>query len=150
MHKWGKEGVDFGGIYDAASYIGGKLRTYGRVNVSDMKEKYGTARVYVSFGWTQLHDITHPGYHYIQWKGGHYYVPSWLNYLVIPYQKWLYRYYYKKALKKFPHLVEEILTGADWSELLLNLDPRLSIVRESDNVTVVHWDSKDPDVGLDS
>lgn len=29
-----------------------------------------------------------------------------------------YRNTYKKAIKKWPHLTEEILSGADWSEFL--------------------------------
>lgn len=96
---------------------------------SQMKEKYGTARVYCSFGLHQIHSITHPGYVFNQY-------PKWLwvldcHYghrllrlfqpLVIKWQTFIYRLAYKKALKKFPHIKDEILGGADYRELLKGL-----------------------------
>ncbi len=129
MHKWGEDGVDWDGIDSAASYIGTNLIRFGRVRVSDMKEKYGTVRVYCSFGWYQLHCITHPNYAYNQY-------PKWLwnidcnylskviplmNWFIVPYQKLLYSYFYNRAIRKWPHLKQEILDSADWSELLEHL-----------------------------
>lgn len=126
MHAWGDKDVDWKGINDAAEYIGTNLRRWGRVNVTQWKEKYGTVRVYCSFGWYQLFSITHPGYVYSRY-------PKWLwsldcavlsrfvtklNFLVIPLQVRLYKHLYKKALEKWPHLRLEILSGADHSELL--------------------------------
>lgn len=126
MHTWGDEGVDWEGIGDAAEYIGRNLRRWGRVGVTTTKEKYGTVRVYCGFGWYQLFSITHPGYVYSRY-------PNWLwsldclylsrlirplNRVVVPYQRWLYTYFYGRALKKWPHLRLEILSGADWNELL--------------------------------
>lgn len=100
MHMWGEEGVDWQGIGDAACYIGGFCQRWGRIPVSDMKEKYGTVRVYLYFGFFDW-----------GWK-------SYLNWLVVPYQHRIYRLAYKKAIAKWPHLREEILCGADWQELL--------------------------------
>ena len=40
-----------------------------------------------------------------------------LNRLMIPYQKWIYRRVYKKAVQKWPHLYDEIVSCADWGEL---------------------------------
>lgn len=126
MHKWGDEGVDWKGIGDAAHWIGVQLRRWGRVGVIQTKEKFGTARVYCHFGWSQVHCVTHPGYAYNQY-------PKWLWVLdcnvgsrliglvgraVIPYQRWLYRRVYFAAVKRWPHLEAEILDGADYSELL--------------------------------
>jgi len=129
-HEWGDENVDWTGIDQAAFYIGSFLKRWGRMPVSAMKEKYGTARVYCSFGWYGLLTITHPGWcHY-----GPY--PKWLQYLdiyvlsrvipytnwvVVPYHKFLYKIAYKKALKRWPHLKNEILDGADWQEYLTHL-----------------------------
>lgn len=138
MHNWGKEGVDWKGINDAAEYIGEGLRKWGRINVSQWKEKWGIVCVYCSFGWWQVHNITHPGYSYIQWKIGHLYVPELLNKLVVPYQEWLYRRYYRKALQKWPHLREEILSGADYSELLT--EHGIHRVRTSENSYDIHYD----------
>lgn len=126
MHIWGEEGVDWEGISAAAAYIGEGLRKWGRVNVVQYKEKYGTVRVYCSLGWWQIHAITHPGYAASQY-------PHWLwaldckfgslicralNYIVIPYHKWLYRRYYRMAVQKWPHLRHEIICVADYPDLL--------------------------------
>lgn len=127
MHYWNNRDIDWAGIGEAASYIGINLRRWGRVNVSQTKEKYGTARVYCSFGVHQpLHELIWPGYAFRQ-------MPQWLwnldidvlsplsrplNWILVPYQKVLYTYYYGRALEKWPHLRKEILGGADWPELL--------------------------------
>ena len=71
MHVWGDKDVDWQGIDDAASYIGDGLRFWGRVSVSQYKEKYGTVRVYCSLGLWDWHQLTHPGYAFNQW-------PKWL------------------------------------------------------------------------
>ena len=146
QHLWGEPGVDFVGISDAAHFIGDNLRKYGRVCVLDSKEKYGTVRVYCVFGWTGFHSITHPGYAYNRY-------PKWLwnvdtsqpvykafsvlNKIVVPYQQWLYRRAYKKAIAKWPHLVLEILDGADWSELLTGLSVKYDKYR-SENWTTTY------------
>jgi hypothetical protein len=126
MHTWGDTGVDWEGISDAAHYIGSMLLKYGRVQVLDMKEKYGEVRVYVSFGWYQIHCITHPGHSYgrypkFLWNLDCMYlshIVPLLNPVVVPMQKFLYTYIYGKALRKWPHLRKEILQGADYPELL--------------------------------
>ena len=129
MHSWGDENVDWKGINSAAEFIGVNLRRWGRVNVRDYKEKFGTVRVYCSLGWHQFHSITHPG-----WCGNQY--PKWLwhldcrvgskiirplNYVILPYHIWLYRRLYSMAVKKWPHLRREILCMADYSDLLKGL-----------------------------
>lgn len=130
MHHWGDKDVDWAGISDAARFIGEGLRRWGRMNVTDWKEKYGTVRVYCGLGWFSLLSITHPGYmHY-----GPY--PKWLmtfdlwhghkltrlvNWAVVPLHKRLYRWRYKQALRRWPHLRQEILCCADWPDLLKGL-----------------------------
>ena len=129
MHDWSDPNVDWLGINDAAYYIGHTLRVHGRIQVRDFKEKWGTVRIYCSFGWWLLHDITHPGHAYCRypkwlWKldctYGRYIVQP-LNYIVIPWQKWMYRKLYKNAIYKWPHLRKEILCCADWPEILEGL-----------------------------
>lgn len=130
MHHWGDEGVDWEGISAAARYIGLGLRKWGRVGVCDYKEKFGTVRVYCSIGWYSLLSVTHPGWMhygpYPKWLStfdiyhGHKLV-RWMNFFVVPYHKWLYRRFYKKAIAKWPHLKNEILNSADWHELLKGL-----------------------------
>lgn len=143
MHDWSSKWPYFNDVEDAASYIGNALRKWGRVNVRQTKEKYGTVRVYCSFGWSQLHCITHPGYCFGQY-------PKWLwsldclylskivrllNFIVIPYHKWLYNIMYQKAIKKWPHIKEEILVDADWPEF----------IDGNDEIMAAHWTTFDKD-----
>lgn len=129
MHRWGDENVDWNGINDAAKYIADFLTKFGRVSVFDYKEKFGEVRVYCNLGWTSLHSIIYPGYAYSQF-------PQWLwvldlkfftyvlkipNRIVIRYHSALYRLAYKYAVKKWPHLHDEILNAADFPELLEGL-----------------------------
>ena len=129
MHSWGDENVDWKGINSAAEFIGVNLRRWGRVNVRDYKEKFGTVRVYCSLGWHQFHSITHPG-----WCRAQY--PKWLwhldcrvgskiisplNRVILPYHIWLYRHLYSMAVRKWPHLRREILCMADYGDLLKGL-----------------------------
>lgn len=131
MHTWGDKGVDWHGISDSAEEIGDFLVKWGRVNVRDTKEKYGTVRVYLDFGWYQVHSITHPRSmfnRYPKWLWSldcKYFsrVFKYINYLVVPYHIWLYKLAYKRAVLKRPHLIAEIMYGADFDELLTGLFP---------------------------
>ena len=127
MHDWGGDFKNFYEVGQAADEIGEFCRRWGRIGVRQTKEKYGTARVYCSLGWYQLHCITHPGHCYSRY-------PKWLwkfdiNYLskiirripIIRYHKFIYRLAYKRALRKYPFIRDEIIYGADWSEFLEGL-----------------------------
>ncbi len=149
MHTWGDEGVDWEGISEAARYIGENLRKWGRVCVSQYKEKFGEVRVYCSFGWYDLHSITHPGHAYIRYRkngilwhlnyiSGHGWFFRFLNRFAIPYQKFLYTYFYGRALRKWPHLRLEILSGADWSELLAKYG--VHKIRTGETSCVIRYD----------
>lgn len=115
----------------ASEEIGLFLLKWGRVPVRDFKEKYGTVRVYCSLGWNSLHNIFYPGYAYYQF-------PDWLRNLDIyhgdkilrctgfglvsfHFHKFLYRLAYKRALKKYPTIRENIIGSADWPEFLKGL-----------------------------
>jgi len=125
MHQWGDEDVDWDGINDAAYFIGNWLRKYARMNVTDIKEKYGTVRVYCSFGWHGIYPILRPGYcYYPKWWPMR--LDFWLantriftllNRLVVHLQCKAYAWRYKKAVEKWPHLYKEIVSSADYGEL---------------------------------
>lgn len=125
MHFWGDGDFDWVGLDDSISMIAKNLKR-ARVNVRDYKEKYGTCRIYCSLGWYSLHDITHPGYvcyRYPKWLVhlDIYYlskIVKLLNWIVVPIHKWVYKNAYKKAVKKYPHLIEEICCCADYVDLL--------------------------------
>lgn len=149
MHDWSEKDVDWAGISEAAEYIGLGLRKWGRMEVRDYKEKYGTVRVYCSFGWQSLHSVTHPGWAYIQYKRNSLlWFLEWnrvvrkciqsLNCLVIPFHVWLYRKFYRNAIRKWPHLRLEILSGADYSKLLS--EHGVHHIRTSSNSYEIRYD----------
>jgi replicative DNA helicase Mcm len=88
-----------------------------------------TARIYCSLGWYQFHNITHPRTVYNRypkwlWELDCYYGTKIVPFLfgwVVHYHAWLYRKVYSMAVKKYPHLREEILCCADYDELLEGL-----------------------------
>lgn len=137
MHSWGDGFEFFGEVGRAADEIGDFCRRWGRIQVRQTKEKYGTARVYCSFGLYSLHSITHPGHvwnRYPRWlRRIDYFVFANLfrvlriNKLVEPYQIWVYRLAYKRALTKYPMIRLEILNGADYTELLEPLYRRFQV-----------------------
>lgn len=131
MHCWGDGFPYFGDVGEAADYIGTFCRRWGRICVTQTKEKYGTARVYCHIGYYSLHGLIYPGYAYSQF-------PDWLWHLdcrvitklmsffrfdkiMVLWQKFIYRTAYKRALKKWPHIRNEILDCADFYEFLKDL-----------------------------
>lgn len=129
MHSWGHwPDEEFDKVNDAAEYIGEGLRRWFRVGVIQYKEKFGTVRVYCHLGWSAFYEV---------WRPGYVWVPTWwpwrldlkisqvvmplVNFISIPIMISGYRYFYKSALKKWPHLREEILCCADFPEYLHGL-----------------------------
>lgn len=101
------------------------LTSFARMG-ADTKWKYGTIRCYVTFGWYQVHSVTHPGYHYGQY-------PKWLwnldcrygHRLLAPlfplssaFHKFMYRLAYKMALRRWPEHRQALLDGMDYPELI--------------------------------
>jgi hypothetical protein len=131
MHSYGNWSDSlFNQVSDASYYIGDYIAKWGRIHVSQCKEKYGTVRVYCNIGYSTLYEFLFPKHNFIRapkwlWKIDlftSYHIYSVLiNKLVIPYQKWIYKKAYKKALYIWPHLKEEILCCADFGELLEDL-----------------------------
>lgn len=129
MHSWGGPFPYFAEVGEAADEIGDFCAKWGRIGVRQTKEKYGTARVYCSFGAWGFHSLIYPKYVYSQF-------PDWLwkldcrigtkilspfQKVIIKYQIFIYKLAYKKALEKYPFIKDEILGGADWHELLTHL-----------------------------
>jgi len=124
MHNWGDESVDWGGINDAARFIAVNLRRWGRIAVTDYKEKYGTVRVYCHFGFDCFHSIWRPSYLWIHPKWPYKldlrlskYVMPILNKIIVPWQIFIYRNFYRRAINKWPHLYKEIVSCAAHGQL---------------------------------
>jgi len=154
MHYWG-EWPDklFMDVEMAAQEIGDYCRKWGRIQVTQTKEKYGTARVYCHFGIHQLHSITHPGYCYSRyptwlWKFDCIYISKFfelirLNIPIVGFQKYIYNKAYQNAIKKYPHIREEILSDADWPEYIDgNEDIMVNWTTTDENGNTVPWTKK--------
>lgn len=126
MNRWGDKSVDWKGISEVVLYFHDYSRRYGRLG-GDVKEKYGTVRFYVQFGYLSLHGLVYPGYVRNQF-------PAWLwkldlnvltpvlqfffERLFVFWQKKVYGRMYLNALKRYPHLEREILCAADYPEFI--------------------------------
>lgn len=129
MHRWGDENVDWEGIEECCHILYKICTKYGRLG-GQLKEKWGEIRFYARFEKLSLHSLIYPGYHFIQF-------PNWLykldNKVISPvlnfffgkvflkYQRYMYRLGYKRCLKAYPHLREEILSASDHDNLLEGL-----------------------------
>ena len=131
-HSWG-DGFEFFGEVDQAAFeIGEFCKRYGRIYVSDSKEKFGGVRVYLMFGAISLHSLLFPG-----WHCKHKLFPQWLwkldirvlsrvvgklnNLGFVKWQTFIYRLAYKRAVAKYPIIRDEILRSADYPEFLVGL-----------------------------
>ena len=125
MHKWGEKDFDWCGLDEAMLMIVKDLKRW-RIGVRDYKEKWGTVRIYCQIGWNMLHDIMYPGHVFRRcpkwlWKFDIFVLSKLirkLNWIVVPIHKKAYRNAYKKACEKYPHLIDEICSEADYMELL--------------------------------
>lgn len=126
MHTYGNwSDKYFEQVDDAAEMIGAFISRWGRMGVMQTKEKFGTVRVYCHFGIDCIHSIFWPRHCWIHKWWPYSFdlsISSWLmplvNKIMVPYQEWIYRLAYKRAVKKYPHLTNEILVMADYGKLL--------------------------------
>ena len=124
MHNYGDEDFNaWADIDNAASYIGDLCRKWGRIQVRQCKEKFGTVRVYCSLYCQSLHDLIFPGYCRVRSPYRLWVFPIFrpVQHLVFLYQKFIYRLAYKNAIKKWPNIKQEILCAADFHEYLKGL-----------------------------
>ena len=126
MHNWGEEKFDWQGLDDAGDFIGEWLIKWVRLPVTCIKEKFGTLRVYCSFGWSSFYSIWRPQYMWVPgwypwrldlWLSFHTPILRWINKVVVPIHQWAYVWRYKKAVEKWPHLFAEIISMADYGKL---------------------------------
>lgn len=129
-HEWGQWPDEaFCDIGNAAGFIGNFCRIFGRFT-GQTKEKFGTARFYAMM-YNNL-DL------YALYKGGYYYYrgPNWFwkincvlaHNIQVPFnllgrwQGFVYKLAYRIACFRWPHIYNEIISGADYPELL-NIKP---------------------------
>lgn len=122
--------LDDGFLDHIAIEIGTFIAKWGRIHVTDMKEKNGTVRVYCFMGNTSLHSLLYPMYMFKHksfplwlWKLDIYHLTDIITFVAkrigfYKYQKFIYRQAYKNAVGWYPHRKSAIINGADYLELL--------------------------------
>ena len=131
-YNWGDDRLDWKAVGEAVEYLDKNLRKW-RIDVRQSKEKFGTVRIYCSLGIQWWPQITHPGSVWYRWPEylkfiaypGKYSPFRWLlrltNIVAVPIHLWAYRRYYRKAVEQWPHIKDQILSDADWPQLLEGL-----------------------------
>ncbi len=130
MHMWNDEWFEKNGndLHNAIDYCMKTWIKYGRIGTHG-KEKYGTFRDYVYFynGYWAIHELVKPGYIYYRW-------PKWLMKLDIKlgrvvqflrlyvpiqwYQAQVYNYTIQTVCKKYPNIIDELVSDLDGYELV--------------------------------
>ena len=127
MHMWSDKDFDWKQLYESIEKIDSYMRFWGRIGVIS-KEKFGTARICVTFWDGTLHGLLYPGYFFSQF-------PRWLwsfdlrfispfthwvglSKLVNWYQKKIYAMAYSRAIKAFPKIKIQLVIAADFEELI--------------------------------
>ena len=103
------------------------MRFWGRIGVNS-KEKFGTARIYVSFWDGSLHGLFYPGYMRSKfpqwlWSLDIMYISRFLRWTRFPkivgwYQSKIYGMAYRKGIRKFPKVKIELVVDADYPEFI--------------------------------
>jgi len=128
-HDWDDEWFEKNGnsLYSAISYCMNTWRTYGRIG-SHGKEKYGTFRDHPYFWDGGLHSLIWPGYVYTQNRFIAYTL-DWkilkpitkytgLHRLGLWYQFQVYNYAIQKMCKKYPEIIDELVSSLNGYELV--------------------------------
>ena len=124
-HLWGDEDFDWAALAQAEKYLWKRCRQFARFGIWT-KEKYGTLRVSTTcahFGSWPIHNLVKPGhvcYRWPRWVMLYIDIPlgKFLDYIGISrlirrYQIAVFKYFWKRAAKKWPHIAEEILDEYD-------------------------------------
>ena len=127
MHNWSDDSFDWKQLSESIEMVDSFMRFWGRIGVNS-KEKFGTARISVSFWDGTLHGMLYPGYHFCQfpkwlWRFDLKYISritraTRLTRLVQWYQSKIYSLAYSRALKRFPKMKVELVICADAEDLI--------------------------------
>ena len=126
-HMWGDEWFEQHGdkLGKAINYCMGFWRRWGRIG-SHGKEKYGTFRDHPYFWDGGIHTLIYPGYVWIRYSFLYFKVDRYLTQpftkytglhkLGLWYQSQVYNYAIQKVCKKYPEIVDEIVSSLDGYE----------------------------------
>jgi hypothetical protein len=127
MHEWGEEDFDWEALDEACLYLSSQCRRWARFGVWT-KEKWGTLRVETTcafFGEWPLHNLVNPGYVRYTWSRwimlyidiplGKVLKLIGVTHLIQKFQVAAFKFFWKKAAKKWPHIKDEILDEWEWT-----------------------------------
>ena len=127
IHWWGDKDFDWKGLDGAIRIIYFWTHNFGRLG-GQLKEKFGGVRFYVFFSDGTIHSLVKVGHYYYRWSKWVRWVDyniianimkyGGLLYLLHKWQRFIYRFAYKRAVARYPHLRDEILVDADLQELV--------------------------------
>lgn len=120
FHHWNDNDFDWASFYKAIDYCMTNWQRWGRIGTHG-KEKYGTFRDHTEFWDGSIFGLIYPGYCYIKPKWYYIktdFVTKFFNFiglvsLMHRYQAFVYNYCIQQACKKYPHLVDELVSDLD-------------------------------------
>lgn len=141
-------------MLDKIAYeIGNFCVRWGRIPVTQTKEKYGTIRVYNGFGIAGLHGLLFPNYVYKHrhfpkwlWKLDIYYISkmfSKCDRLILPYQRFIYKVAFYKAMWKYPKYHKHIMSAVDYPEAIGYEMPTLCDDHRKNYEFSYYWGNKE-------
>lgn len=126
-HDWSDNTFDWKSLNLAIDYIMSSWRRYGRIG-SRGKEKWGNFQDYPTFWDGGIHSLLWPGYGYIQnrfiyFTLDYYIIRPFTKYtgiysLGLWYQQQVYNYIIQTACKRYPHIIDELVSDLDSYELV--------------------------------
>jgi hypothetical protein len=130
-HDWSEINFDWKALNECCDFFATNLRRWGRIQISGCKEKYGTMRL-EWFMWNGhysqfIHSMIFPGYLHIRYPKWMYKVDwiitdiaakSGISRAVSAYQRLIFNIVTVIAVKKWPHIHDEILDELEFDELL--------------------------------
>lgn len=130
MHEWGDDWFQKNGdeLNDSIDYCCRVWRKYGRIGMHG-KEKYGSFRDMLQGMWDGgIHSLIWPGYvwivnPFIYWKLDKYFIIPITKYtglhkLGMWYQSQVYNYAIQKMCKKYPNIIDELVSDLDGYEMI--------------------------------
>lgn len=130
MHNWGDEDFDWDALDKSISYCMRFWERWGRIG-SHGKEKYGTFRDHIWLWDGGIWSLFYPGYvwvkpgfwRFIYFKVDRYFTRSFtrktgLLKLGLWYQSQVYNYAIQKMCKKYPNIIDEIVSHLDGYEMV--------------------------------
>ncbi|NBP13534.1 hypothetical protein EBU95_03930 [bacterium] len=129
-HNWKDKDFDWNALNSAINYCMGFWKKWGRIGTHG-KEKYGTFRDHIYLWDGSIYQLFYPGYvrvkpgfwHFWYFKVDYRFGVYFFKYTKILkavhwYQSQIYNYAIQKMCKKYPHIIDELVSDLDGYEMV--------------------------------